>query len=93
MALFAQDAHSRIVVTCGAGGIYWHDAGVDGYVAAIPVDTVDVTGAGDTVLAEIGVALASGLSLAEACKRANRAAAEKITRLGASLSSMEAMTT
>ncbi|UEG54955.1 D-glycero-beta-D-manno-heptose-7-phosphate kinase [Mucilaginibacter daejeonensis] len=43
---------------------------------------IDVTGAGDTVLASLGVAIASGLSLTEACEFANLAAAVVVSKVG-----------
>jgi rfaE bifunctional protein kinase chain/domain len=46
------------------------------------LDVVDVTGAGDTVLASLGVSLASGNSLMEACDFANHAAAIVVSKVG-----------
>lgn len=45
-------------------------------------DVIDVTGAGDTVLAALGVALASGNSLHDACQFANQAAAIVVSKVG-----------
>lgn len=44
------------------------------------VDVVDATGAGDAFLAALGVALGSGLSLAEACVFANAVGAVEVTK-------------
>jgi len=46
------------------------------------IDVIDVTGAGDTVLASLGVALASGKSLYDACVFANQAAAIVVSKVG-----------
>jgi D-beta-D-heptose 7-phosphate kinase/D-beta-D-heptose 1-phosphate adenosyltransferase len=46
-------------------------------------DVYDVTGAGDTVIAVMGVALSAGSNLAEAATLANLAAGIVVTRLGA----------
>lgn len=48
------------------------------------VETYDVTGAGDTVLACLGVGIASGLSISEAAKLANTAAGIVIGQVGTS---------
>ena len=87
--LHALDDHNRLVITAGADGVYWKDGTARGHSRGLSVDTVDVTGAGDTVLAILGASLASGASLGEACDCGNRAAAAKITRLGASLCPVE----
>ena len=46
---------------------------------------VDVTGAGDTVIAAIAVGLAHGLTLGEACVLANAAAAVAVSKIGTSI--------
>jgi D-beta-D-heptose 7-phosphate kinase/D-beta-D-heptose 1-phosphate adenosyltransferase len=48
------------------------------------VETYDVTGAGDTVLACLGVGIAAGLSIAEAARLANTAAGIVIGQVGTS---------
>jgi len=44
--------------------------------------SIDVTGAGDTVLASLGVAVASGSDLGDACEFANKAAAVVVAKVG-----------
>ncbi len=51
-------------------------------IAARAREVFDVTGAGDTVLATLGVALGAGLSLADAAQVANRAAGVVVGRAG-----------
>jgi len=58
------------------------------HIHAVAQDVYDVTGAGDTVVAVVSVALASGRSKSTACHLANRAAALVITKLGTATISM-----
>lgn len=51
-------------------------------IPTVAREVYDVTGAGDTVLASLGVAIASGLSLKEACEFANKAAAVVVAKVG-----------
>jgi D-beta-D-heptose 7-phosphate kinase/D-beta-D-heptose 1-phosphate adenosyltransferase len=51
-------------------------------IAARAREVYDVTGAGDTVLAALGVALGCGLDLADAAEVANRAAGCAVARVG-----------
>ena len=51
-------------------------------VAAEAREVSDVTGAGDTVIATMTLALAAGASLLEAAKLANRAAGIVVGRFG-----------
>lgn len=69
---------AHLIVTDGANGMT-----LDG--DAIPTErttVVDVTGAGDTVLAVLGVCLAQGIELQNACRFGNRAAGLQVGRLG-----------
>lgn len=52
------------------------------HIAAEPREVYDVTGAGDTVLAVLGIALARNMGIIEACELANRAAGLQVERLG-----------
>lgn len=45
-------------------------------------EVVDVTGAGDTVISVVSLAIASGYSIEEACRLANRAASIVISKFG-----------
>lgn len=74
---------TAILVTRGAAGMTLV-AGRD--VLHIPTaseSVYDVTGAGDTVLATIALAMGAGLDLAFASRLANRAAAIAVSRVGA----------
>lgn len=66
---------AAVVVTLGSDGIAWLDAaGYGEEPAANRTEVFDVTGAGDTVIAVLAMALAAGLPLARACHLANVAA-------------------
>jgi D-beta-D-heptose 7-phosphate kinase/D-beta-D-heptose 1-phosphate adenosyltransferase len=71
------------VITLGADGIYFKSkSGEAGHVPARARAVFDVTGAGDTVVAQLGFYLADGLSLEPAVTLANQAAAIVVARLG-----------
>ena len=53
------------------------------------LEVIDVTGAGDTVLASLGVSIASGNSLLEACDFANHAAAIVVSKVGSATVTLE----
>jgi ribokinase len=77
------------VVTAGAAGAAYHGAKSDGEfqelrgtVAAFPVRAVDTVGAGDTFVGALAVALAAGISPAEAVTAAAAAGAAAAARPG-----------
>ncbi len=71
------------VITLGADGIYFKDKkGVSGHVPAQARAVFDVTGAGDTVVAQLAFHLADGVPLGAAVELANQAAAITVGRLG-----------
>ena len=51
-------------------------------IPTVAREVYDVTGAGDTVIASIGVAMASGMSIEEACEFSNKAAAVVVAKVG-----------
>jgi D-beta-D-heptose 7-phosphate kinase/D-beta-D-heptose 1-phosphate adenosyltransferase len=51
-------------------------------IPTVAREVFDVTGAGDTVLASLGVALASNFNIIEACEFANKAAAVVVAKVG-----------
>ena len=58
---------------------------LDEEVKVIPTvarEVFDVTGAGDTVLASLGIAMASEFTIVEACEFANKAAAVVVAKVG-----------
>ena len=74
---------AAVVVTLGEQGMVVVSSGS---VAVIPTQAkgvFDVTGAGDTAVAMLAVALAEGLPLEDACVLANAAAGIQVSRIGA----------
>ena len=57
-------------------------------IPTVAKEVFDVTGAGDTVLASLGVALASGFNIKEACSFANKAAAVVVAKVGSATATL-----
>jgi D-beta-D-heptose 7-phosphate kinase/D-beta-D-heptose 1-phosphate adenosyltransferase len=74
-----------IVITLGADGIYFRSQHEEGRVPAMARAVFDVTGAGDTVIAQLALGLACGTTLEEAVLLANRAAGLVVGRRGAAV--------
>jgi D-beta-D-heptose 7-phosphate kinase/D-beta-D-heptose 1-phosphate adenosyltransferase len=55
---------------------------VEGHLPAAAREVSDVTGAGDTVVATLALALAAGASMAEAARLANEAAGIVVGKFG-----------
>jgi D-beta-D-heptose 7-phosphate kinase/D-beta-D-heptose 1-phosphate adenosyltransferase len=73
---------SILLITRGDQGM-WLSADTDeGFLEASAREVADVTGAGDTVIATMGLALAAGASPAESAQLANRAAGIVVGRFG-----------
>ena len=74
---------ASIVITLGPDGIYHREAsGETGHHPARARAVFDVVGAGDTVVAQLALALADGLDLSTAVDLANHAAGIVVGRLG-----------
>ncbi len=71
-----------VLMTRGDQGIWLLGSGVEGYLPAAAREVADVTGAGDTVIATMALAVASGAGLAEAAWLANEAAGISVARFG-----------
>ena len=74
---------SLVVLTLGASGCLVADGSGRTAVAAFPAEAVDTVGAGDAFNAALAVALADGMPLPEAARRACAAASIAVTRPGA----------
>ncbi|MFE6160643.1 ribokinase [Streptomyces sp. NPDC056486] len=75
----------EVVVTLGARGSLYAARGADPVLVAAPhVTAVDTTGAGDTLVGTLAVALAEGRSVPDALAWAASAAALSVQRTGAS---------
>ena len=82
--LAEQSGIDGVVITLGAGGIHYRvSSGAEGRVAAKARSVYDVTGAGDTVVAQLALYLGAGAPLADAVQLANEAAGVVVGRLGA----------
>lgn len=79
----------NLLVTLGADGLYYGSRTEKGYLPAEKRDIIDVTGAGDTVIAVYSVALAAGYTIREAAKLANKAAGIVVSKLGTATISIE----
>jgi ribokinase len=72
-----------VLLTMGAQGVLIAAPGHQRFIAAVKVDVVDTTAAGDTFVGAFTVGLARGLSVDAATVEAQYAAAVAVTRLGA----------
>lgn len=78
-----------ILVTRGEEGMSLFEDGRVTHIPAVAKEVYDVTGAGDTVLAALALAMASGASLREAAVIANHAAGAVVGRAGTATISRE----
>jgi D-beta-D-heptose 7-phosphate kinase / D-beta-D-heptose 1-phosphate adenosyltransferase len=79
-----------LLVTRGEAGMtLFSGADETLHVPAHAIDVADVTGAGDTVIATLGSALAAGLPMPECVRLANRAAGIVVTRVGTATVTLE----
>lgn len=75
---------AALLITRGAHGMSLFDGGERFDVPTVARDVYDVTGAGDTVVAMLAVALGRGWSLVEAVRLANAAAGVVVGKIGTS---------
>lgn len=78
----ARAACDSVLITRGEHGMWLSSDAVEGAVPAAAREVADVTGAGDTVVATLALAIAAGASLAEAAVLANHAAGVKVSKFG-----------
>ena len=71
-----------VLITRGEHGLWLSSDVAEGAVPATAREVADVTGAGDTVVATLALALAAGASLAEAAVLANHAAGVVVAKFG-----------
>jgi rfaE bifunctional protein kinase chain/domain len=80
---FRRDARcDAALITRGEHGMWLSSAGAEGSIPSVAREVSDVTGAGDTVVATLAVALAAGASLTEAAVLANYAAGVVVGKFG-----------
>jgi rfaE bifunctional protein kinase chain/domain len=71
-----------VLITRGESGMWLLDEAAEGHLPAAAREVADVTGAGDTVIATLALALAAGADMVEAATLANAAAGISVTRFG-----------
>jgi len=92
--LLHQSQARALLVTRGKDGMtLFHPPHAPLHVAARARDVFDVTGAGDTAIATLGMAVASGLSLSEAVYLANTAAGVVVGKMGTAVVSPQELRT
>jgi D-glycero-beta-D-manno-heptose-7-phosphate kinase len=72
-----------VLITRGEHGMWLDHGGADGYLPASAKEVADVTGAGDTVIATLALAIAAGATMPEAARLANEAASIVVGKFGA----------
>ena len=71
-----------VLMTRGDQGMWLLADEAEGNLPAVAREVADVTGAGDTVIATLALALAAGATIAEAARLANEAAGLVVARFG-----------
>jgi D-glycero-beta-D-manno-heptose-7-phosphate kinase len=71
-----------VIITRGEQGMWLSAPGVDRAIPAAALEVSDVTGAGDTVVATLALALAAGATMLEASLLANHAAGVVVAKFG-----------
>jgi rfaE bifunctional protein kinase chain/domain len=84
IALRQRMGVDSVLITRGEHGMWLDHAGADGYLPASAREVADVTGAGDTVIATLALAIAAGATMPEAARLANEAASIVVGKFGAS---------
>lgn len=89
-ALFERLSCKNLLITLGSGGMALF-TGPDKvqHIPTVARKVYDVTGAGDTVIATIALALAAGHDLLKACVLANHAAGIVVAQIGAATATPE----
>src|SRR5262249_30728836 len=77
-----RSGSDSVLVTRGDQGVWLLGPDVDGYLPATAHEVADVTGAGDTVIATMALALAAGATRAESARLANEAAGVSVGKFG-----------
>jgi len=72
-----------VLITLGDHGMWLLGPDTEGHLPASAREVADVTGAGDTVIATMGLSLAAGGTFAEAAQVANAAAGLVVAKFGA----------
>lgn len=78
-----------VLITRGESGMWLLDDQTEGHLPAAAREVADVTGAGDTVIATLALAMAVGADIVEAATLANAAAGVTVSKFGPSSVSPE----
>jgi len=78
-----------VLITRGKDGMTLFDEQGSTYVPAVPREVFDITGAGDTVIATLTLALAAGASMKEAAILSNYAGSVVVGKIGTATCSRE----
>lgn len=82
-------ACKTVVVTLSEDGIaIYHDSTLT-KIPTKAIEVFDVTGAGDTVIAALGIGLANGMDISTACNFANHAAAVVVAKFGSAVATLD----
>jgi D-beta-D-heptose 7-phosphate kinase/D-beta-D-heptose 1-phosphate adenosyltransferase len=84
-AFRARARCGAVLMTRGDQGMWLLGSDVEGSLPASAREVADVTGAGDTVIATMALALAAGATLAEGARLANEAAGIAVAKFGPSV--------
>ena len=84
-----QTGCDAVVVTMSEEGMAFYSGNALAVIPTKALGIIDVTGAGDTVLAALGVALAAGGTLYDACDFANHAAAVVVSKVGSATATLK----
>jgi D-beta-D-heptose 7-phosphate kinase/D-beta-D-heptose 1-phosphate adenosyltransferase len=82
-----------VLMTRGDQGMWLLSEGIEGHLPAASREVADVTGAGDTVIATLALALSAGATLAEAARLANEAAGIVVGKFGPATVTVEELLT
>lgn len=85
----AKSFNSNIIITRGPKGMLIFENGNTISMPTKAIDVYDVSGAGDTVVSALSLALAAGASLEEAATLANHAAGVVVGKLGTATCSID----
>jgi D-beta-D-heptose 7-phosphate kinase/D-beta-D-heptose 1-phosphate adenosyltransferase len=90
----ARDFRTRaqcgaVLITRGEQGMWLSEPGAEGSISSVAREVSDVTGAGDTVVATLSLAVAAGATMAEAAALANHAAGIVVGKFGTATVTVE----
>jgi D-glycero-beta-D-manno-heptose-7-phosphate kinase len=86
----SKELNCNVLITMGEKGMSMFEINKDPiHIPTAAREVYDVSGAGDTVIATLCLALSSGISLSDAATLANHAAGVKVSKLGTAPVTME----